>query len=188
MFDKLYVALIHYPILKKDGSIVSTAVTNFDVHDISRTCKTYNVKNYFLVTNLPAQRKIVEKVLDYWLNGYGGEFNPNRKEALEIFKIKNYLEDVIEEIEKMEGERPKIVFTSAKARNNVVSFEDLKDKIKNSDHPFLILFGTGWGMPEEIREISDYNLEPIRANGEFNHLSVRAAVAITLDRLIGEIV
>lgn len=42
-------------------------------------------------------------------------------------------------------------------------------------------------MPEEIREISDYDLEPIRAKGKFNHLSVRAAVAITLDRLIGEI-
>lgn len=186
MLDKVYVALIHYPILKKDRTIVSTAVTNFDVHDISRSCKTYNIKKYFLVSNLPAQRKIVERVIDYWVNGHGGEFNPNRKQALEIFEIEHYLEDVIERIEEIEGEKPKIVFTSAKARKNVVTYEKLKDIIRTCQAPILILFGTGWGMPEEIREISDYDLEPIKANSEFNHLSVRAAVAITLDRLIGE--
>lgn len=100
MLNKMYVALIHYPILKKDGSIVSTAVTNFDIHDISRTCRTYNIKNFFLVTNLPSQQKIVERVLEYWTEGFGSEYNPNRKEALDIFKMESYLEDVIETIEK----------------------------------------------------------------------------------------
>ncbi|HPG48411.1 MAG TPA: RNA methyltransferase [Petrotogaceae bacterium] len=41
-------------------------------------------------------------------------------------------------------------------------------------------------MPEEIRETCSYELEPIRGFSDFNHLSVRAAAAITLDRLIGE--
>ncbi|HOB16625.1 MAG TPA: RNA methyltransferase [Defluviitoga sp.] len=186
MLNKMYVALIHYPILKKDGSIVSTAVTNFDIHDISRTCRTYNIKNFFLVTNLPSQQKIVERVLEYWTEGFGSEYNPNRKEALDIFKMESYLEDVIETIEKIENEKPKIVFTSAKPRKNMMRFHELREKIKEKKTPFLILFGTGWGIPEEIREISDYDLEPIRINSDFNHLSVRAAVAITLDRLIGE--
>lgn len=186
MLNKIYVALIHYPILKKDGSIVSTAVTNFDIHDISRTCRAYNVKNYFLVSNLPAQRKIVERVIEYWTKGFGSDYNPNRKDALDIFRIESYLEDVIEKIEKIEGIKPKIVFTSAKPRNNVVTFSELSQIIRRAEEPILILFGTGWGMPEEIREICDYDLEPIRAKSDFNHLSVRAAVAITLDRLIGE--
>ena len=34
--------------------------------------------------------------------------------------------------------------------------------------------------------MSDYILEPIRANSKYNHLSVREAVAIILDRLFGE--
>jgi hypothetical protein len=186
MLDKIYVALIHYPILKKDGSIVSTAVTNFDIHDISRTCRAYNIKNFFLVSNLPSQQKIVDRVLEYWTKGFGSEYNPNRKDALDIFKMESYLEDVIATIEKTEHEKPKIVFTSAKPRKNVVRFDELKEKIQQCKAPFLILFGTGWGMPEEIREITDYDLEPIRINSDFNHLSVRAAVAITLDRLIGE--
>ncbi|HHV02198.1 MAG TPA: RNA methyltransferase [Defluviitoga tunisiensis] len=186
MLNRIYVALIHYPILKKDGSIVSTAVTNFDIHDISRTCRAYNIKNFFLVSNLPSQQKIVDRVLEYWTKGFGSEYNPNRKDALDIFKMESYLEDVISVIEETELEKPKIVFTSAKPRKNVIRFDELSRKIRECESPFLILFGTGWGMPEEIREITDYDLEPIRINSDFNHLSVRAAVAITLDRLIGE--
>jgi hypothetical protein len=35
-------------------------------------------------------------------------------------------------------------------------------------------------------EQADYILEPIYGPGEYNHLSVRSAVAIILDRLLGE--
>lgn len=42
------------------------------------------------------------------------------------------------------------------------------------------------GLIEEVMESSDYILEPIRGKAVYNHLSVRAAVAIILDRLFGE--
>jgi len=51
----------------------------------------------------------------------------------------------------------------------------------------LITFGTGWGLADEIMQRADWLLAPIRsprADG-FNHLSVRAAAAITFDRLLG---
>lgn len=185
MKNNIYVGLVHYPILGREQQIISTAVTNFDIHDISRTCKTYGIKNFFVVTNLPAQRKISENVLTYWTKGYGKTHNPNRNDALSITIIKDYLEEVIEHIEEIENKKPKIVFTSAKPRNNEISFEQLSKKIKDEDSPILILYGTGWGMPEEIRAISYYDLEPIKIISEFNHLSVRAAVAISLDRLLG---
>jgi hypothetical protein len=51
--------------------------------------------------------------------------------------------------------------------------------------PVLLLFGTGWGLTEEVLAAADRRLEPIQGAGDFNHLSVRAACAITLDRLLG---
>lgn len=186
MRNNVYVALIHYPILGREGQVISTAITNLDIHDIARSSRTYNIKNYYVVSNLPAQQQIVKNVLKYWTEGFGKQYNPNRHDALSIVKLKGYLEDVIEDIEKIEGKKPKLIFTSAKIRERTKSFKEISEIIFNNDEPHLILFGTGWGMPEEIRLICDYELEPIRGNAEFNHLSVRAAVAITLDRLFGE--
>ena len=50
----------------------------------------------------------------------------------------------------------------------------------------LILLGTGHGLAQDIVDASDYTLCPIRGAAEYNHLSVRAAAAIILDRVIGE--
>lgn len=186
MRNNVYIALIHYPILGREGQIISTAITNLDIHDISRSARTYNIKNYFIVSNLPAQQQIVKNVLKYWTEGFGKEYNPNRYDALSIARLKPYLEDVIDEIEQIEGKKPKLIFTSAKRRESTLTFKEMSEVIIKNDDPHLILYGTGWGMPEEIRLICDYDLEPIRGNAKFNHLSVRAAVAISLDRLFGE--
>lgn len=52
--------------------------------------------------------------------------------------------------------------------------------------PIFYFFGTGWGLTNEVMDMSTYILEPIRAKCKYNHLSVRAAVAIILDRLLNE--
>lgn len=186
MLSKVYVALIHYPVLGRDGRIITTAVTNLDIHDIARTSRTYNVKRYYVVTHLPAQQDIVRKVIGYWTEGFGKTYNPNRSDALSIVELKSYLEDVIAAIEQEEGARPIIMFTSAKVRPNTITYEEGRRIILETERPVLLLFGTGWGMPKELEEMCDYSLEPVRGKGDFNHLSVRAAVAIILDRLIGE--
>ena len=186
MLDKIYVALIHYPVLGRDGRIVSSAVTNLDVHDIARTCRTYGIKGYYIVTNLPAQRDIVKKVLSFWTEGFGKDYNPSRNEALSLVRLKEYLEEVIEEIEREEGKRPIIFFTSAKKREGSISYEEGRRIIRSAERPVLILFGTSWGLPDEILMISDYVLDPVRERSDYNHLSVRAAAAIIIDRLIGE--
>jgi hypothetical protein len=53
------------------------------------------------------------------------------------------------------------------------------------DHPHLLLFGTGWGLEKGIVERADIVLAPIDGLSGYNHLPVRAAVAIILDRLLG---
>jgi hypothetical protein len=188
MLDKIYVALIHYPVYTKFGDIKTTAITNLDVHDIGRTCRTYNIKKYYVVNNLLSQRSIVSTVLNYWENGKGGYLNPSRKEALRYVSLKKYYEDVLDDIRSFEGIYPVVATTSAKQWNmkKNYTYEEMSSYVETEEKPILILFGTGYGLAQEILEDSDILIEPIRKNGDYNHLSVRAAVAISLDRIIGE--
>ena len=59
----------------------------------------------------------------------------------------------------------------------------LQGEIKTGK-PILLLFGTGWGLEKSILNEADYVLDPIGGIGEYNHLPVRAAIAIVLDRLL----
>lgn len=179
----LYVALLHYPMLDKQGDTVVTSITNMDLHDISRSCRTFGVKNYFVVNPLKAQREISTRVLTHWQKGYGATYNPNRKEAFEYTVIKESLSEVIEFIEKKEGCRPVLAATSAKDGPNRVKLETFIKE--NFDKPILLLFGTGWGMSEDLMKLADVVIEPIKGVGSFNHLSVRSAVAIYLYKING---
>lgn len=183
---ELNVCLLHYPVLGKDGRIISTAVTNLDIHDIARTCRTYDVDHYYIVTNLPAQQQIVTNVIEYWTKGPGRLQNPSRYEALKLVVLKSYIEEVFEDVTRRCGVKPVIFFTSAKKEEGVITYAEASRIMEEEEGPVLILFGTGWGMPQEILSMCDHRIEPVRGNAGYNHLSVRSAVAIILDRLIGE--
>jgi hypothetical protein len=51
--------------------------------------------------------------------------------------------------------------------------------------PHLLVFGTAWGLAEAFISEADYILEPITGSPDYNHLSVRTAAGIILDRLLG---
>lgn len=181
---KVYVALVHYPVYNKAFKKITTAFTNLDVHDMSRACKTYGVKSFYLVQPVDEQQKLVEAVLNHWIKGPGSSFNPTRTEALRIVSIKSSIEEAVEQIEKQEGLRPKLVATDARDRHSMIGYQELREKIQNGSEPYLILFGTGWGIVKEILETADYFLKPIVGYTNYNHLSVRSAAAIVLDRLL----
>ncbi len=181
---KVYIALIHYPVYNKDLKKIVTAFTNLDAHDIARAGKTYGVKKFYLVNPVSDQRELVKKVIDHWTVGPGVNFNPTRKEALEIVEVNESIEEIIDDIEKTENIRPKVVVTDARIKSKMVGYKKLREKIFNDDKPFLILFGTGWGLIEEVINSADYILKPIKGYNDFNHLSVRSAAAIILDRLL----
>ena len=46
----IYLALIHYPVYDRDHKVVTTSITNMDIHDIARSARTYGVKRFFVVT------------------------------------------------------------------------------------------------------------------------------------------
>lgn len=186
MRNNIYVGLVHYPVYNKNESIVATSVTNFDIHDISRTCRTYDIKKYFIINNVDAQQELTNRIINYWTKGDGIDFNKNRKEAFENTDLEDTVQTTVETIKKIEGKEPKIITTSARIFLNTVSYSDLGKEIIEDESPYLILFGTGWGLTEEIMNMSYKILEPIRGKTKYNHLSVRSAVSIILDRLLGE--
>ena len=147
---RVYIALIHYPVYNKDLKKIVTAFTNLDAHDIARAGKTYGVKKLYLVNPVSDQRELVKRVIDHWTTGPGVKFNPSRKEALGIAEVSESIEEIIEDIEKIEKVRPKVVVTDARIKNEMVGYRKLREKIFKGDEHFLILFGTGWGLVEEI--------------------------------------
>ncbi|HEX9665922.1 MAG TPA: tRNA (guanosine(37)-N1)-methyltransferase TrmD [Thermodesulfobacteriota bacterium] len=181
---KVYVALVHYPVYNKTFKKITTAFTNLDVHDMSRVCKTYGVKGFYLVQPVYEQQKLVEAVLSHWIKGPGSSFNPTRTDALRLVSIRSSIDEAVDQIEKQEGLKPKVVVTDARHRNCTIGYQELREKIQKGTEPYLILFGTGWGIVNEVLESADYVLKPIVGYTNYNHLSVRSAAAIVLDRLL----
>ncbi len=179
------IALLHYPVYDKNRRVVATAVTNLDIHDMARLARTYGLFRYYVVTPVAEQQDLAERVRSHWQDGWGGSYNPTRREAMELLRVMTGLEDVLEELRDIHGRPARIVATGAGERNNAVTGVALRQMMREEDGPFLILFGTGWGLTDEIFDLADMVLEPIKGAGDYNHLSVRAAAAIIMDRLLG---
>lgn len=178
-----YIAVLHYPALNKNGKWIVTSFTTLDFHDIARPARTYELGGYYIVQPLEAQQFIIQEQIKYWREGFGSKFNPKRSDAGSLVKLATSLTEVIDEIEKNHGKKPKLIGTSAKKYPQTVSYKEMRNILEKKEDIFLILMGTGWGMPEELVKSCDYVLEPIMGPGEWNHLSVRNASAIILDRL-----
>ena len=185
MRRKIYAALIHYPVVDKHGQLVSTSVTNLDIHDISRSARTYGLDGYYIITPVEAQHWLVNTILEHWNTGWGSTYNENRKDALAVTRCLSDIGQMMEEITEAEKQAPLLVVTSARRFPNTVTFGHLKNVMAQDGPPIVLMFGTGWGLHPEIVAEADLRLEPIVGRGDFNHLSVRAAAAIIFDRLLG---
>ncbi len=177
------IALLHYPVYDKNKQIVATAVTNLDIHDIARAARTFGAERYYVVTPVAMQQKLVNRVADHWQSGWGAAYNPKRKMALDLLRVMPDLAAVTEDIQARHGSKPLVVVTGASGRVGAVTDSELAVRIKESSDNFLLLFGTGWGMTEEVFDAADLVLAPINGAGDYNHLSVRSAVSIYLDRI-----
>jgi hypothetical protein len=182
----LYVALVHHPVLDKNGQVVTTSVTTIDVHDIARSCRTYGVRAFYVVTPVDALRGLVRRVLRHWSEGFGSTYNPNRSEALDLVRLQRTLEGVSIDIEAATGRLPRTIATSAREGPGTVGFGELRRALAAAgDDPWLLLLGTGWGLTQDVLDDATVRLAPVRGAGDYNHLSVRAAAAVILDRLLG---
>jgi hypothetical protein len=179
-------ALIHYPVTNKNNEIIGSAVTNLDIHDIARAGRTYGVDNFYIVTPYQDQQQLVRDILDHWLTGYGGKYNSDRKEALGIVRLCDDLETLYATVTEKWQQRPTILATCASKLPTAWTFAQARQKAWAGER-LLLLFGTAWGLTPEAMNQVDGVLPPITGCSDYNHLSVRAAVAIVLDRLLGNI-
>jgi hypothetical protein len=185
----VYVALVHHPVHNRSGDVVATAVTNLDIHDLARASRTYDVRGTYIVTPIEQQRSLVSRIIGHWQEGEGTAYNPVRAEAFTRVHVAASTEAAAEDIAARSGRQPLLVATGANLNEDAVSYEALRARIADEDGPLLLLFGTGWGLTEEFITRCDATLPAIRAvegRGGYNHLSVRSAVSIILDRLLGE--
>lgn len=181
----LYVSLVHYPVRDRAGGIITTSVTNLDVHDIGRAARTYGIARYFVVTPIEAQRALVDHILGYWNAGKGGTRVPERADALSIIEPIASLEDAVARITRDEGAAPMVMTTAARSGFAVTQYSEARAIVASREKPVLLLFGTGYGLADTVIAQAHVHLAPVRPRG-YNHLAVRSAVAIILDRLIGD--
>lgn len=195
---KLAVGLLHYPIKDRSGNVVATNITNLDIHDIARVSKVYGLENYFIIHPAAEQLMFVERLLDHWRMGDGIKTHPMRSEALSIVKTAESLDQARRlfsssgELGNNEG-KVEVIGTTARNIPGVerVSFRNLRAEIDaDASNPtvrrILLLFGTGFGMTDEVLQGCDRLLEPLKGAPpvDYRHLSVRSAVSICLDRLL----
>jgi hypothetical protein len=179
----LYLALLHHPVLDKNGAVVTTAVTNMDVHDIARLARTFGVRRYYVCTPVPTLQRLVERIILHWEEGPGATYNETRKEALAVVRLADELDAAVTDVERETGVLPRIVATSAREGGDRLTYAALRHRLESDPIPELLIFGTGWGLTRDVLDRCHDLLEPIRGVGDYNHLSVRSAASIVLDRL-----
>jgi tRNA (guanine37-N1)-methyltransferase len=199
---RTYVALVHHPVYDRERRVITSALTNLDLHDIARSARTYGLAGYLVVTPIEAQRELARGILDGWRDGEG-EAAPApaqrrerrrpadlgfRREALALVAVAESIEAARQAVARAEAAEPLVVATSARRdpRWPIVDYRALTAEPALGARPLLLLFGTGWGLAEEVLDRVDRVLAPIEGAGVYNHLSVRSAAAIVLDRLFGE--
>lgn len=187
MTPAVYCALVHWPVRDREGQTITTAVTNLDVHDLARSARTFGLSGYYVVTPIAAQRILVERILEHWRSGAGTRRVPERGDALSLCRPVASVDDAVADVAGREGQPPRLVATAAHPRGRpVVDFAAESRAISVASRPTLILFGTGHGLADPLIDRADSLLAPIRGPSDYNHLSVRAAAGILLDRLFGE--
>lgn len=202
MSRRLAIALVHHPVLDKAGGVVTTALTNLDVHDLARSARTYGCTDYFVVHPIPAQRELATRIVEHWTEGSSAKRIPDRKDALSVVRPVETLAAAISALGSSPsaagtahasaqgasgtalGQKVEVWVTAARSIGAPITFAAARARLQQEGPPVLLVFGTGWGLAPSITDAADAVIEPIRGAGEWNHLSVRAACAIALDRLL----
>lgn len=194
----VFVVLLHDPMVDRNGKEVVTAVTNLDIHDIARSSKTYGIDKYFIVNPEDEQEKLVNNIVGHWKENTYREYHPKRAQALDLVQFCRTFTEALNEAKRISGPskaKPFVVMPDARPLGNSISYAQLRQKMESGrlsdqddgNQSLIIVFGTGWGIAPRFFENVDQILDPIRSQrgAAYNHLSVRAAAAIVLDRLFG---
>jgi len=184
---RLHVALVHHPVEDRQGRQTASAVTNLDVHDLGRLARTYGLAGGWIVSPQPGQQAFVRRMIDHWNTEAANVLRPHRREALALIHVVPAIADMADQIKAAaNGEPPLLVVTSARRCENSLDFPQLTGMINSRKRDIIVLFGTGWGLARPVFEAADHCLVPVAGRTGYNHLSVRSAMSIVIDRLVGD--
>ncbi|HEY4175378.1 MAG TPA: tRNA (guanosine(37)-N1)-methyltransferase TrmD [Kofleriaceae bacterium] len=197
---RTHLALVHHPVFDRTGKVVTSSLTNFDIHDLARSSMTYDLAAYHIVTPVTVQREKAEHIANLWLEDAEAlaqreALAPKRKppktgsrgSALARIRTADSVETAIANITAQHGTAPVVVGTSARIESFPSAARRSPDQLLAEmvfdSRPLLILLGTGWGLADHLIPSVTQVLTPIEGGSNWNHLSVRSAGAILLDRL-----
>jgi hypothetical protein len=183
--SRVAIALVHHPVLDRQNAIITTAITNLDLHDLARSACTHGVSSVFIVHPVSAQRELALRIKNHWVGGSGARRIPSREPAMALLSVVETIDDAY--VALGGRDRVDVYVTSAKSDDRSTStYAAARERIASTDRATLILFGTGWGLAPAILDQADVFLAPLKGASPdgYNHLSVRAACAIILDRLL----
>ena len=182
---RCYVALVHHP--------VATASINLDLDDIARSATTFGVAGFYVVTPSDSERDNAAQIGTLWRKNLAVEY---RTKALAAVRVAPDVTTVVAAITAEAGIAPLVVATAASEASFIeiqaVATADLLQRLVPGPdattvmQPLLLLFSSGPGPIAEQLAFVDLVLRPIEGAPDWNHLSIRSAIAITLDRLFGK--
>ena len=146
-----------------------------------------------MVTPLLSQQELCRRIIRHWVEGFGSQYNQTRYEAFSTTHLSDSFQEVLEQLEEKFQKPPVVIITSARehiaaeCEKPLLSYQTVRDLVrKDVTTPHLIALGTGYGIENQcIREYGHVVLEPVRGVSGYNHLSVRSAASIMIDRLFG---
>jgi len=187
------IALVHHPVFDRTGAIVTSAVTNLDIHDLARSARTFGLARYFIVTPVESQREKAQHIAAAWQELVQGDAGPTgpgggqagRASALRIVAAVDSVASAVAELTELHGTAPLVAATSADPARfpgaaRVGHGALLAELLDRPGVPLLLLFGTGWGLADAQLPVVTRLLPPIESRTGWNHLSVRSAAAIVL--------
>lgn len=176
----VHLCLVHHPVVNRNDERITSVVDEFDFFDACRLGQTYRVAQLLIVNPVPAQRDLTRRLIAHGAS-------PSRHGERGRFERARWvptLDDAIDQVASVEGRRPTVIATTARAWPDAVGYDEVRRRI-DAREPILLLVGKAWGLHDEVLQEADRVLEPIRGPDPYNHLSVRSAMAIMIDRLLG---
>ncbi len=198
----LYIGLVHHPVIIEGKNSGTSSLTNLDIHDIARISRTYGLGGYYVITPLQDQQEVLQGILRHWLHGPAGKSHADRAEALQLVRPVTSIAEAQDHILSHTGESPSLWGSSAQWDQwiqgtksdaggspvkvpHTMPFDVARQKLEQ--RPALLLLGTGHGLAPEVLQNCDGFLRPLRFLSDYNHLSVRAAAAILVDRILQDV-
>lgn len=177
---RVWLALVHYPVRDATGAEIAATCSERDLVDLGRLSLVYPVEAAFVVQPLEAQGALVERLIAHGTRAD----RAHARGHLGRLRLVATLADAVALASDAAGRPVTVVATTARPSDDAVAAATLRARLERGEDA-LILFGKASGLADHVIAGADARLAPVGGGTGFDHLPVRPAIAIVLDRLLG---